>query len=61
MSRIRTGLRHDTRAFDTWLERKLHQMFDAVADEPLPHQLQSLVDRIACRNEEHAKAMTTER
>jgi hypothetical protein len=35
------------RAFDVWLERKLHEMFDAVAREPLPADLLSLVNQLA--------------
>jgi hypothetical protein len=31
-------------AFDTWLEEKLHNMFDAVAAEPLPADLLKLLD-----------------
>jgi hypothetical protein len=34
------------RAFDTWLERKLHEMFDSVALEPLPPDLLSLVNQL---------------
>lgn len=34
------------RAFDTWLERKLHDMFDSVTLEPLPAELLSLVNQL---------------
>jgi len=33
-------------AFDTWLEGKLHNMFDAVAAEPLPPDLVKLLQRL---------------
>ena len=33
-------------AFDTWLEKKLHNMFDAVAAEPLPPDLVKLLERL---------------
>lgn len=34
------------RAFDSWLERKLHEMYDEVALEPLPPDLLSLVNQL---------------
>lgn len=33
-------------AFDTWLEDKLHNMFDSVASEPLPQDLLKLLDEL---------------
>lgn len=33
-------------AFDTWLENKLHTMFDAVASEPLPPDLVKLLEQL---------------
>jgi Anti-sigma factor NepR len=33
-------------AFDTWLEKKLHNMFDAVASEPLPPDLVKLLEKL---------------
>ena len=33
-------------AFDEWLEGKLHNMFDAVASEPLPTDLLKLLDEL---------------
>ena len=33
-------------AFDSWLENKLHTMFDAVAAEPLPPDLLKLLDQL---------------
>jgi hypothetical protein len=33
-------------AFDTWLERKLHDMFDSVAAEPLPDDLLRVIAQI---------------
>ncbi len=31
-------------AFDVWLQRGLHQMFDAVAAEPVPEDLLRLIE-----------------
>lgn len=33
-------------AFDSWLETKLHKMFDAVASEPLPPDLVKLLEQL---------------
>ncbi|WP_439577944.1 NepR family anti-sigma factor [Elioraea sp.] len=33
-----------TDAFDTWLDRQLHQMFDRVAKEPIPEDLLRLIE-----------------
>jgi hypothetical protein len=33
-------------AFDAWLEGKLHNMFDAVAAEPLPSDLVKLLEQL---------------
>jgi len=33
-------------AFDSWLENKLHNMFDAVAAEPLPPDLVKLLEQL---------------
>ncbi|MBY0511276.1 MAG: hypothetical protein K2P94_14130, partial [Rhodospirillaceae bacterium] len=33
-------------AFDSWLEDKLHNMFDSVAAEPLPQDLLKLLDEL---------------
>ncbi len=33
-------------AFDSWLETKLHKIFDSVAAEPLPQDLVQLLDDI---------------
>lgn len=33
-------------AFDSWLETKLHKMFDAVAAEPLPPDLVKLLEQL---------------
>jgi hypothetical protein len=33
-------------AFDTWLETKLHKIFDSVASEPLPQDLMNLLGKI---------------
>ena len=33
--------------FDTWLERRLKDMFDAAASEPIPKDLLDLVEKIA--------------
>lgn len=31
-------------AFDLWLQRGLHQMFDDVANEPIPDELLNLIE-----------------
>ena len=31
-------------AFDLWLDRGLHQMFDTVAQEPVPEELLRLIE-----------------
>jgi len=31
-------------AFDLWLQRGLHQLFDSVADEPIPEELLRLIE-----------------
>jgi hypothetical protein len=31
-------------AFDLWLQRSLHQLFDKVAKEPIPEELLRLID-----------------
>jgi hypothetical protein len=31
-------------AFDLWLQRGLHQMFDSVANEPIPEDLLRLIE-----------------
>ncbi|MGI4946165.1 MAG: NepR family anti-sigma factor [Janthinobacterium lividum] len=31
-------------AFDAWLKRGLHQMFDDVASEPIPEELLRLIE-----------------
>jgi hypothetical protein len=31
-------------AFDLWLQRGLHQMFDDVASEPIPEELLKLIE-----------------
>jgi hypothetical protein len=33
-------------AFDIWLERKLHDMFDSVASEPLPEDLLRVIAQL---------------
>ena len=33
-------------AFDLWLERKLHDMFDSVAAEPLPEDLLRVIAQL---------------
>jgi len=35
--------KHDS-AFDTWLERGLHQLYDDVAREPVPEELLRLIE-----------------
>lgn len=31
-------------AFDLWLQRSLHKMFDDVADEPVPEELLRIIE-----------------
>jgi hypothetical protein len=33
-------------AFDSWLETKLHAIFDAASTEPLPQDLMKLLDKL---------------
>jgi hypothetical protein len=37
------GERATSAAFDTWLERKLHEMFDSVTVEPIPDDLLKVI------------------
>ena len=39
----RRGRRRPETAFDLWLSRGLHQMFDDVAKEPVPDELLRLI------------------
>ncbi len=39
-------------AFDNWLEGKLHNMFDAVASEPLPADLIKLLEQLDKKTQE---------
>jgi hypothetical protein len=36
--------RKPDRAFDVWLDRGLHSMFDSVASEPIPDELLRLIE-----------------
>jgi len=33
-------------AFEIWLERRLHEIFDTVTYEPIPNELMSLVEQL---------------
>jgi hypothetical protein len=33
------------RAFDLWLQRSLHRLYDQVAEEPVPPELRRLVEQ----------------
>ncbi len=33
-----------TKAFDVWLNRGLHQIYDNVANEPIPEELLKLIE-----------------
>jgi hypothetical protein len=35
----------ETPAFDRWLHRQLHALYDSIACEPLPDELIALIDR----------------
>ena len=43
-SRERSGDGHAGGAFDVWLQRGLHQLFDGVAREPIPDELLRLIE-----------------
>jgi len=43
-ARRRADGRPVDQAFDTWLQRELHQMYDKVAREPIPDDLLKLID-----------------
>lgn len=34
----------DASAFDLWLDQGLHQLFDSVANEPIPEELLNLIE-----------------
>ncbi len=38
------GKRRTDSAFDLWLQRGLHKIFDDVANEPIPDELRRLID-----------------
>jgi len=40
------------RAFDLWLRRGLHQLYDTVAKEPVPEELLRLIDEDRTSHEE---------
>ena len=35
-------------AFDIWLQRGLHQLYDSVAKEPVPDELLNLIEQDRC-------------
>lgn len=35
----------EDRAFDVWLDRSLHALFDPVASEPIPPDLLALIEK----------------
>ncbi len=37
--------REDAEAFDIWLQRGLHQLYDSVAKEPIPEELLKLIEQ----------------
>ncbi len=39
-----TGDRKPGAAFDVWLQRGLHQLFDEVAREPIPEELLRIIE-----------------
>lgn len=48
----RRGARSSGAVFDRWLERKLHELFDAVAQEPIPDDLINLIVTLERKDEE---------
>lgn len=43
------------RAFDVWLQRGLHRLYDTVAKEPLPPELLRLIEEARSAREEEGK------
>nr|WP_173568709.1 NepR family anti-sigma factor [Acetobacter conturbans] len=43
-SSARKGCKQEEDAFDIWLKRGLHQLFDDVAKEPIPEELLRLLE-----------------
>lgn len=41
--------------FDHWLHKQLHEMYDAIAKEPLPDDLMRLIDQDADKLSREAK------
>jgi hypothetical protein len=42
---VRGGESASDAAFDLWLQRSLHQLFDQVAKEPIPEELLRLIEQ----------------
>ena len=38
---------HSAPAFDRWLHKQLHELYDSIAREPLPGDLVALIERSA--------------
>lgn len=43
--KVRGGEGAPDAAFDLWLQRSLHQLFDTVAKEPIPEELLRLIEQ----------------
>lgn len=43
--RTQAGKGDDAGAFDIWLQRGLHQLYDSVAKEPIPDELLKLIEQ----------------
>jgi len=43
--RAQRGERDSPEAFDIWLQRGLHQLYDGVAKEPVPEELLKLIEQ----------------
>ncbi len=43
--RVDRGGGDDAKAFDIWLQRGLHQLYDSVAKEPIPDELLKLIEQ----------------
>ena len=41
----RRGEKGGAEAFDIWLQRGLHQLYDSVANEPIPDELLELIEQ----------------
>lgn len=43
--RVANAKKGEAEAFDIWLQRGLHQLYDSVAKEPIPDELLNLIEK----------------